>query len=70
VAESVALDGDISLAETSVKRVCSRAAGLVSWRNGRETCPKPGRGRQEVFVMDTEVAGRFELPGTPRITVL
>jgi len=33
-------------------------------------CPKPGHGKQEVFLTDTEVAGRRELPGTPRITAL
>jgi len=27
-------------------------------------------GNKEVFLTDTEVAGRLELPGTPRITAL
>ena len=57
--------------ETRRKSSGAPAAGPPSRRNRRETRPKPGHGKQEVFLTHTEVAGRFELPrGTSRITEL
>ena len=48
--------------ETRRKSSGAPAAGPPSRRNRRETRPKPGHGKQEVFLTHTEVAGRFELP--------
>ena len=55
--------------ETRRKSSGAPAAGPPSRRNRRETRPKPGHGKQEMFLMDTEVAGRPN-PGTSRITAL
>jgi len=59
----------LGLAETSLKPSCVRQQDRSNRRNSRETRPKPGHGKQEMFLTDTEVAGRPELtPGPPRIT--
>src|SRR5262249_54729806 len=52
----------IGLPETSPKSSWSPAAGPSSRRNDRETSPKPGHGKQEMFLTDTEVAGRPQPP--------
>src|SRR5262249_16607541 len=47
--ESVSNDSGIGLSETPVKRSCALTAGSPSRRNSRETRPKLGHGKQEVF---------------------